>query len=560
VSSADKSPAALTAAVPTPAGAVRGTVPPLQQSLFPAASADEHAAPRHDPPRPRPARQLWLCIHLPLLPLEALQATGETAARAVFEDRQGVRRVLLANEEAAAAGVEPGQPINAALSLLPGLELAERSAAQEAQTLQRLAAWAERFTSFVSIEAPAALLLEIAGSLRLFAGLTALRCDIADGLHRQGLTTQLAIAPAPLAATWFARAGRDVNVTESARLAGLLSSLPLTCLGWPADVTESLYGMGVTRVGDCLRLPRQGFVRRFGARRLDELDRALGKSPDPRDHYRAPERFNEACDLDTEQDDSELLLQVCCELLLKLERFLLTRQVGIQRLRFSFFHLDAPATHLVLGCAQGGLSVAHWLDLLRIRFERLALPAPVIAIQLRGGEGQGLSAGSGRLPFAGDRRSRDAAIGPLVERLSTRIGTTAVHGVATVADHRPQYAWRPVSVLDDIPRCATATTGYWNERDMPQLLQDLRLCSNLLLRRPLWILEEPELLVTGRGEPVYHGPLTLLDGPERLESGWWDEAGIARDYYVARSAKGEHLWVFRDRGRHGAWYLHGFFG
>ena len=560
MSPADKSTAALPAAAPTPAEVARDPALPQQQSLFPAASGESRRARRSEAPRPRPTRQLWLCIHLPLLPLEALPARAAAEARAVCEEQRGVRRILLANEAAAASGIEPGQPINAALSLLPTLELAERSPDQEERTLQRLAAWAERFTSFVSIEAPDALLLEVAGSLRLFAGLAALRSDVANGLHRQGLTARLAVAPAPLAAAWFARAGREVSIGDAARLAGPLGSVPLRCLDWPVAIVESLHGMGVTRIGDCLRLPRQGFARRFGARRLDELDRAPGKCPDPRDHYRAPERFNDARDLETEQDDSELLLQVCHELLLGLEQFLLTRQVGVQRLRFSFFHLDAPATHLVLGCAQGGRSVAHWFDLLCIKFDRLSLPAPVISIQLRGGEGQGLSTGTSRLAFAGTSQPRETAIGPLIERLSTRIGTAAVHGVATVADHRPQQAWRPIGALDDFPRCAAAATGYWNEREMPQLLQELRLSNSLLLRRPLWMLEKPELLATRQGEPVYHGPLTLLDGPERLESGWWDDAGIARDYYVAKSTKGVHLWIFKDRGRQGAWYLHGVFG
>lgn len=557
MSSVDKSPAARTAVASTPAVATPG---PLQQSLFPIADGRDSSARRPELPRPRPARQLWLCIHLPQLPLEALPALSPSAARAVFEEQQGIRRILLANEAAASTGIEAGQPVNAALSLLPELELAERSPELEARTLHRLAAWAEQFTSFVSIEAPATLLLEVAGSLRLFAGLTALRRDIVSGLRGHRLTAQLAVAPAPLAATWLAWAGRNASIGEPARLAGLLGSLPLGCLDWPDAVVESLRGMGVTRVGDCLRLPRQGFARRFGARRLDELDRALGKCPDPRDHYRAPERFNDACDLEAEQDDRELLLQVCRELLQKLERFLLTRQVGIQRLRFSFFHLDAPATHLVLGSVQGGRSVAHWCDLLRIKFDRLSLPAPVISVQLRGGEGQGMSAGTDRLAFTGAPAPREAEIGPLIERLSTRIGNTAVHGVTTVADHRPQHAWRPVGALDDVPRCATAATRYWNEREMPQLLQDLRLGSSLLLRRPLWMLEEPEQLPMRQGEPVYHGPLTLLDGPERLESGWWDESGIARDYYIAKSAKGVHLWIYRDRGSHGAWYLHGVFG
>lgn len=63
------------------------------------------------------------------------------------------------------------------------------------------------------------------------------------------------------------------------------------------------------------------------------------------------------------------------------------------------------------------------------------------------------------------------------------------------------------------------------------------------------------------GRPAYQGMLTILEGPERLETGWWDESGIARDYYIALSGRGVRLWVYRDRGdSRKRWFLHGFFG
>jgi protein ImuB len=52
----------------------------------------------------------------------------------------------------------------------------------------------------------------------------------------------------------------------------------------------------------------------------------------------------------------------------------------------------------------------------------------------------------------------------------------------------------------------------------------------------------------------------LLEGPERLETGWWDEQGISRDYYTAVNGAGIRLWVFRNRQRVPNWYLHGIFG
>jgi protein ImuB len=51
--------------------------------------------------------------------------------------------------------------------------------------------------------------------------------------------------------------------------------------------------------------------------------------------------------------------------------------------------------------------------------------------------------------------------------------------------------------------------------------------------------------------------LSLLSGPERIESGWWDGGEIGRDYFVGSDAQGEQLWLYRDRG--GEWFVHGIF-
>ncbi len=485
--------------------------------------------------------KLWFCIFLPNLPLDACQPGDE--ATAVVEEQHGIHRVLLANAKAQAVGVQPGQSSNAALALLPELRLEERSELREQQTLEALAAWLERFSSFVNIAARDVLLLEIAGSLRLFGGLQALRKRIAVGLRDKGFDVALAIASTPLAATWLARAGRRVCIQNTANLVSALRELPLCCLDWPHTICESLTGVGVTTVGDCLRLPRDGFTRRFGAERLLDLDRALGHLSDPRISWRSPERFLADHDMTAEQSDRELLLALCHELLLQHERFLLCRQLGTQRIRFSFFHLRAAATELTLGCATAERSADTWFDLLRLRFEQLTLPEPVIAIRLRGGITQPLATETEGLVFDGRKAgSRRYSIAQLAERLVARIGNQSVSGVTTVAEHRPQLAWRSRSLPDDKAGEAVAVLAKG-------------------LRRPLWMLPEPAPLPDEQGYPLHQGRLTLLEGPERLETGWWDAEGIARDYYTAVNPAGMRLWVFRNRRRdHPAWYLHGIFG
>ena len=238
---------------------------------------------------PTQVRRLWFCIWLPNLPLEACGVSDD--ALAIVEEQHGIHRVLQADPLATAAGVMPGQSANAALALLATLRLEERSQVREQQVLEALATWLERFSSFVSIAGKNVLLLEIAGSLRLFDGLPNLRQKVSSGLAAKGFSAAMAIAPTPLAATWLARAGRRACIRGEENLGPALRKLPLTCLDWPSAQRESLTGMGINTIGDCLRLPREGFARRFGAERLLDLDRALGHLPDPRDSWRSPERF-----------------------------------------------------------------------------------------------------------------------------------------------------------------------------------------------------------------------------------------------------------------------------
>jgi len=75
----------------------------------------------------------------------------------------------------------------------------------------------------------------------------------------------------------------------------------------------------------------------------------------------------------------------------------------------------------------------------------------------------------------------------------------------------------------------------------------------------LWVLESPVPLETVEGKPVHGGKLVLENGPERIETGWWDGKDIRRDYYIVRSLSGVRCWIFQDC-RRSAWYLHGVFG
>jgi protein ImuB len=213
-------------------------------------------------------------------------------------------------------------------------------------------------------------------------------------------------------------------------------------------------------------------------------------------------------------------------------QFLLKRQAGVQALQLRLKHREAPATRVRLGLASITSDHRRLTDVLRQKLARLELKAPVRGMELISGSLRGLSASS-LDAFAGLTRagSRDSAP-QLVERLRARLGEEAVYGVCLIAEHRPEAAWRRVHELrlSGAPQVAEGMI----DQGMP---------------RPVWLLTEP--LPLPKPE--------LLQGPERIESGWWDGKGVARDYYVARPpSQGIRLWVFQER-QSKRWYVHGIF-
>jgi protein ImuB len=176
--------------------------------------------------------------------------------------------------------------------------------------------------------------------------------------------------------------------------------------------------------------------------------------------------------------------------------------------------------------------------LLRERLARTQLPEPVRALRLRSGALLEAREEAGDL-FARGRRSA-VGVPQFIERLRARLGADAVHGVRLVPEHRPEAAWE-IGDIPLFPRRGSANRGM-----SPGY-------------RPLWLLAEPRLL-DGLDWPQHEGRLEIEDGPERIESGWWDGRDVRRDYYVARTADGVRLWVFRERRKDGRWFMHGVFG
>ena len=487
------------------------------------------------------ARELWLAVHLPHYVLESLQPPASMPI-AVVDLECGARVVCDCDALAAAAGVVPGMALNSALALQPGLHVLPRDPGRERVLLEATATAALDFTPRVNLEPPDAVLLEVRGSLRLFGGVRRLCELLRRRLQSSGLAPRLALAPTPLAALWFARAGEEVALRRPDALAARLAPLPLAVARWPERALRSLATMGVRTVGECLRLPRDGFARRFEPQMRLELDRALGHAHDPRAAFAAAARFVARRDLEHEVTDTERLQRACEPLLDELCGFLRARDAGVEALELRLLHRQAAATRLRLGFAEPVGSVARIMGVLRERLARTALCEPVRAVRLR--SGPLVATRTATQDFFARECRGGAAVPQLVERLQARLGAGAVRGLRLVPEHRPEKN-------GDMP--------LFSEPASTSARSAARQATCPHFSRPVWLLAEPQPL-EGDERPRYEGPLEIEEGPERIESGWWDGRDVRRDYYVARTQSGARLWIFRERRAPGGWFLHGVFG
>jgi protein ImuB len=512
------------------------------------------------------AAELWLAVHLPALPFDAVAAGEAAGARplAVVELVQRVQRVVAVSAAARERGVAPGLALAAALALEPRLETRARDPRAERRLLARLAREGFAFTPRVSLEPPDGVLLEVRGSLALFGGVEALSAAIEAAGARMGARVQLALAPTPLAALAAARAERawrganavPFRVTSAAALVGALAPLPLAALRLPQDVIERLAKVGVRTLGEALRLPRAGFSRRFGAAALTTLDRCVGRAPDPRRPFVLRERFRARCEPAHELTTTAAVEAQLAPVLAELEAFLRERQCGITSLALALRHRAGASTRGVLRFASPAFEARAIARLLGERLAVLPLPAPVTAFEIGTSLLGPRALASESLWQPGEHGGgAGGETSALLERLRTRLGEESVYGLCLVPDHRPEAAWR-VAEPGLGARSARATRA---ARTPPRGAAPAS-GGNAPVRRPLWLLATPQALAAAGGWPQCEGALERLAGPERLETGWWDGRDIARDYYVMRNAAGVQLWVYREREPPHPWFLHGVFG
>jgi protein ImuB len=429
-------------------------------------------------------------------------------------------------------------------------QLHELSDPKQIQVLNELAGLVESVSSTVSFH-PQALICEIRSSLKYFGGIDSihdkLKALLRPALEQRHLEDYFLYAATPTVSgsLLLARSGHNALVYQKDNLRSALGQLSTDVLQLGKEQNRRLYNMGIRKIRDIWRLPVDGLHKRFGSDFVNLLNKALGIAPEPTRNYVPPPAFGTAHDLPYEVENLDRLLPVVDEMLLQLCKFLRQRDLSTSHLVLSLIHEKRSRTEIDMGLRQPSRCRDHLLLLMETHFTNLIIPAPVVGLKLTVKQFDAFSSESNAL-LVEDRTSisdgggmSNKNLSQFMEQLHARLGGDSLKSINTIAEHCPEYATQQLNYTDskaNSPAAAVANNP-----------------------RPFWLLDEPIQLALRSGKLYHRRTITLISGPERIESYWWSGRDIRRDYYIAREEDGSRLWIFRERSGQRHWYLHGYF-
>lgn len=459
---------------------------------------------------------------------------------------------------ASALGLKLAMSLADARAMQPGLEAVEAEPEEEARTLDNIAAWCERFTPIVVIDAPDGLFLDITGCAHLFGGEAALRDQIVMRLAAQGFASRAALAPTPGAAWALARYSKAAQA--SADIVQTLAPLPVEALRLDEDAAALLRRLGLKNIGQLLSAPRSSFTARAGERAMLRLDQALGRAPEALSPRRpSPPVFALRRFLEPLFSVETILIateRLCADVIEKLD----LRGAGVRRAALHLFGVDGHDRVIEIGVSRPEHEVKPLLRLFREKLNRAAEnlnaefgieAARLDIVQLERIEGAARTLAAVEEAQAGAEQ-----IAALVDMLSARLGPKRVLRPKLGNAHAPEKAGAWSVALQSKKSAASAKPS----RDG-------------VMRRPLTLFSQPQpietLATVPDGPPIRFRWRRVLrevaraEGPERI-SGDWLGGMPTRDYYRIEDKQGRRYWLYRE-GFYGEsdeaprWFVHGLF-
>lgn len=466
----------------------------------------------------------WLYLHFYNLHLDSLMNSEETNEPMIIVDANK-NEVVQLNSVAMEMGFKVSMGLATALALNDHVKIIEYQTQQEHNTLVNIADALYQYSADIALLPPQGLCLNVTSMTKLYGSINNYWAVIIQALSTLGYSYSYAFSTTPMQAQLLAKT--QYNQTELAHLPTnkTLLSLPIANLPLTAKLIQSLQRIGIRSLGQLLSLPAKQLSQRFDKELISFINQLDNQQHNRLRFHQPQAKFYYQQELAFEVSNSQYLLKPITQALKCLLLFLTARSLTTLCFIFSFTQRDHGDIELTISSALSHNDLNHWLQLVELKLEPLRINSPVLSIKLECNDLQEFAPCEGDL-FFNPNPSQSPAI--LLARLQAKLGEHNVH----ILEHSTQFH----------PELASSYT--------PATKSDVKPCNTDLVSpfRPSYLFFYPVALTE---------PVELLLGPERLQTQWWSEHYIHRDYFIAKNKLGVCLWVFKTPEQH--WFVHGVF-
>ena len=323
------------------------------------------------------------------------------------------------------------------------------------------------------------------------------------------------------------------------------SAVPLARLEIDPKLRDSLARLGVTTVGQLVRLPGGGILERFGSDAFRLYQLAAGERWDPLVPVAPPEAPDEKVLLDDDETDIERLIFV-----LKPPIDRLLDRLAAKARAVTALYVELSLKHAVgkielrsdcIKPAGPTLDSRALVRLIHLRLSGMPPAAPVNAVRVWAEDT--LATREQLALFASKPRRDLRAADEAIARLRAELGDDAVVRAVLREGHLPEasFGWeRLVHVVAAKPTTKLVRPLVRRLLARPQALPP----QSRQVRDDGWLLSNLE-----------HGAVVRIVGPYVVSGGWWTHE-LHREYHFAELRRGDCLWVYYDRNRR-RWFWHG---